>query len=332
MHHLFKADSPYSCPKIRGVASINYRLSPYPNHPDDINPKHSIQIGKVEEPVHIETASDTGKSVPSTDPRNSSVAPSGKDSSRNVMWPTHIHDVWDAIRKILEVGENLRSNVPESFEEKIGPRDQRLWYKRNYILVGHSVGATMALKTAEKATPHVSVKASSPLRNRIAAMSDPFQITAPLAVVAMAGIYDFSACRDAHPDAAETYKEIFDGAFGPEETGAWKQGLTPTTPINDNTEVVVLGYGKDDALVENEQVDYAERKIRELDGHRLTDDGHKGNGKGKAKIEAASFEGPKKLSLEVMEFEGGHDEALKGEAIAKAIKRVDEILSERRGE
>ncbi len=74
-------------------------------------------------------------------------------------------------------------------------------------------------------------------------------------IVSLEGIYDFTACRDAHPHLKELYDAFTTGAFGPEEERGWERGnvLRCKRRIRDRVEVVVVGHSRDDELVEWEQ-------------------------------------------------------------------------------
>ena len=206
---VFDPDSPFYCEGIRGIASINYRLSPYPNH--------------------------------ATNPSRST------DRNRNVKWPEHIKDVRDVIGLIMSEGEESRYNLLEAaggIPGGPGPKDTRSLAERKYILTGHSVGATMALKCAEGWILDIG-----PLP------------PAPFAVIGFAGIYNFPKCRNAHPADAELYTEIFNNALGLERNGAWAQAVTPQFRFSDKTKIVVVVCGEEDTLVEKKQIYYVVKRI-----------------------------------------------------------------------
>lgn len=75
------------------------------------------------------------------------------------------------------------------------------------------------------------------------------------AIVSLEGIYDFTACRDAHPQLRDMYNAFTTGAFGPEEERGWERGdlLRCKRRIRDGVEIVVVGHSRDDELVEWEQ-------------------------------------------------------------------------------
>ena len=187
----------------------------------------------------------------------------------------------------MDTGEDARENLLDAagkIPEGPGPKDTRTLKERKYILAGHSVGATLALKIAEMFKPNVAVAPPK-----------------PLAVIGLAGIYNFSACRNAHPADAALYTEIFNGAFGLEEAGAWEQGRTPRVCFAEDTKVVVLVSGVDDALVEKEQMLWVASRIRELNSGRS-------------------------LILQAGTAPGGHDELLTGDALARSLNLLDKML------
>ncbi|KAL8959506.1 MAG: hypothetical protein Q9183_005620, partial [Haloplaca sp. 2 TL-2023] len=166
LQHLFSqsSDPPPPPSHIKAIASINYRLSPYPTHP-------------------------THPSFPD-------------DESRNAKWPDHVSDVRHGIRYVSESAEStasieksIASNVPQSASSS------------GIILVGHSVGATIAFALAMNLDGGNGEGLSS-----------------VKAVVGVEGVYDFTAMRDAHVEHRSVYEEICEGAFGLERDGGWEEG------------------------------------------------------------------------------------------------------------
>ncbi len=191
---------------ITAIASLNYRLSPYPSHP-------------------------THPSEPT-------------DESRNVVWPAQLHDVLLAIRWLVA-------------EDGGGKWGFRIQGDSGVVLVGHSVGATLAFHAAAVGEVEVGVKVA--------------------AVVCLSGIYNFSTLRDAaHPEKMGFYEEFIVGALGAEKEGGWERGdlitmnreggmnLRPGIQIAQNrVRVAALGHSRADELVEWGQVEGMREALEE---------------------------------------------------------------------
>lgn len=171
------------------------------------------------------------------------------------------------------------------------------------ILVGHSVGATiafgMALGLGLGDHRHEKANGFQALRKKVKA------------VVGVEGIYDFTALRDAHgADDRDVYEEFTTGAFGEEKGGAWERGnvgrmVMEGVEMMEGVEVVVLGQSRGDGLVEWGQVEGMERALRERGGWRGGDE---------------DGEGAQAKEVTVVELEGGHDEVWeRGEGLARCI-------------
>lgn len=198
---------------ILAVASLNYRLAPYPNHP-------------------------TAPSHPS-------------DQSRNVVWPAPVDDVVQAIQWLTTgPGRQLWKGGGGGDAGKEGGEGGG-----GIILAGHSVGATLCLHAAPRL---------------LSSLQEPQPATRVRAVVGVAGVYDFTALRDAHLGARAVYEEINTGAFGAEKhdsggewRGGWERGKVKGGEWRaKGVEVVVLGHGRADELVDMGQ---AEMLVRELE-------------------------------------------------------------------
>ena len=72
-----------------------------------------------------------------------------------------------------------------------------------------------------------------------------------VAIVALEGIYDFIACRDAHPSLRDIYDSFTTRAFRPEEEGGWKRGdmLRYKRGFRDKVEAIMMGYSRKDELM-----------------------------------------------------------------------------------
>lgn len=127
------------------------------------------------------------------------------------------------------------------------------------------------------------------------------------AVVSLEGIYDFTACRDAHPDLRDVYNAFTTGAFGPEEEGGWERGnvLGCKRRVGDGVEAVVVGHSRDDELVEWEQ---GQRLIGVLERQR--------EGRGEV--------------VRLVEVEGTHSQVVRdGVAVGKCVGVAIEVLLEK---
>ncbi|KAI4120643.1 MAG: hypothetical protein LQ338_006867 [Usnochroma carphineum] len=205
--HLFPSQTPPTKnlhrhhQKIAAIASINYRLSPYPTHP-------------------------THPSTPD-------------DESRNARWPDPVRDVRAAIHWLGSEDGAGRNKFPT--------------FPTTYIIIGHSVGATIAFALA------LGLDGSGH------GTSKPFR-----AIVGVEGIYDFTALRDAHLASRGIYEEFITAALGAEERGGWDKGnmvrgareRRETMMMMEGTEVVVLGHSRADELVEWRQVEMMGEALR----------------------------------------------------------------------
>ncbi|KAK0509675.1 hypothetical protein JMJ35_008069 [Cladonia borealis] len=187
----------FSTGHIATIASINYRLSPYPHHPT--HPSHP------------------------------------GDKSRNAKWPDHINDVRDAIKYLQRPGGELEEG-------------------KEWIICGHSVGATMALMLAMSPSP--SLPSPSTHNHDEYGWGHEIPLPGLIGVIGISGIYDFTACRDAHPAMRDIYDAFITGAFGPEEDGGWERGDVRSAGrrVGREVGVVVVGGSRGDELVEWEQV------------------------------------------------------------------------------
>ena len=143
------------------------------------------------------------------------------DASRNVRHPSHIQDVVTAI---------IWLQTKYKFGEQ-------------YVLVGHSCGATLAMQivmglwTEQK----TSVGESTDLKM-------------PLAVVGVEGIYDLNLLAINHKDVP-MYREFIERAFGRDEED-WRKASPVSGEFKNswqNARVVVLAWSAEDELVEGMQ-------------------------------------------------------------------------------
>lgn len=137
--------------------------------------------------------------------------------------------------------------------------------KDNYVLVGHSCGATLAFQTiADLEWP--SSHPSGPIETQLTPGG-------PAAIVGIAGIYDLRLIRDNHADP--TYQDFIQGAFGDDES-VWDH-VSPAKFTRfgkdwsgGDAKVVVLAHSRDDELVEEQQIETMARRLGQEDFSKLT--------------------------------------------------------------
>lgn len=168
-----------------------------------------------------------------------------------------------------------------------------------WIVSGHSVGGTMAVMIGMDGIQGSSAGKTT-RGEREGMWGREGGMDGLVAVIALEGIYDFTACRDAHPSLRHIYDTFTTGAFGPEEEGGWERGdvLRCGRGFRDGVEAVVVGHSREDELVEWEQ---ASRLV----GVLLEEEGGKGTGGEEVRL---------------MEVEGKHAEVMKeGVAVGKCV-------------
>ncbi|KAK5114860.1 hypothetical protein LTR62_002017 [Meristemomyces frigidus] len=215
---------------IAGLASLNYRLSPYPAH--------------------------------ETDPSNPA------DPARNAKHPDHINDVLTAILYLQE----------------------RYLFQDRYILVGHSVGATLAFQVAMKRYWGVQYESTYALE---------LNVEPPLAILGVEGIYDLPALVKYHRKEP-VYEGFVSNANG-SDSAVWK-AVSPVEGLYEQSwpdgRLVVIAHSHGDELVEWEQ---AELMVAALEGQGWDD-----------KSDARH--------LKVLEMTGKHDQVWEeGGELARAI-------------
>ncbi|KAJ4400527.1 hypothetical protein N0V85_005740 [Neurospora sp. IMI 360204] len=146
--------------KLAGIASINYRLSPYPNHPTN----------------------------PSDDPT---------DPNRNAKHPAHIADVLTALGFL-----------------------KRYFGMEEYVLAGHSCGATLALQACMSPKRWPDLAGSAEWREGW------YDVAKPKTVVGFNGLYDLAGFIADPPKGyerlREAYREFVSGAFGDDQK-VWRE-------------------------------------------------------------------------------------------------------------
>lgn len=198
-----------------------------------------------------------------------------KSKLNNALHPDHVTDVRNGIHLL----------------------QSKFSFGSNYVLVGHSVGATLAFQMVMGDSVFQAGSPSKLLRSISSLAAASKGITPPTAIVGIAGVYAMRAMVDRHEHPA--YREFVAGALGEDElvwdevSPAFFDGYRETWT---RAEKVVLAYSEEDALVEVEQVRDMKRKLEE----GVT---------------------PKKV--EEVRFTGGHDEVWeKGTQVAELILKV----------
>lgn len=264
---------------IRGVASLGYRLCEYPGHETDPWPP----------PGH-----DGGDG----DGRE------GREG-RGVRWPAMIEDVREGVRFLADGGDEGKRAREEGKRDGGGCMKGEEW-----VVVGHSVGATMAMMLAMSDPPPSRDEGKWGSKAREEGMGS---VMARLkGVVGIEGVYDFVGLRDHHLEWRDVYEEFTTAAFGDEGMGGWRRGdlISNGEVVRGGVEVVVLGHSMQDELVEEGQSERMAGAVAV--GGRYTHDG---------------------LVVRRVECKGGHDEVVeKGVELGRCVDVAVEALRERQSE
>ena len=146
-----------------------------------------------------------------------------EDKSRNATHPEHIQDILTAIR---------------FFQDKYR-------FGEDYILAGHSCGATLVYQVAMgswKARKREDQDDNTPIED---------SLKLPKAVVGIEGIYDLELLKKTHPDML-IYKTFLETAFGTDQS-KWKDASPVNGKLHDkwpSGKVAVLAQSKEDELVD----------------------------------------------------------------------------------
>lgn len=175
----------------------------------------------------------------------------------------------------------------------IGVLQEKYGFGERYLLVGHSVGATMAFQ--------VALSQSVPW-NPTTAASKERRVEPPAALLGVEGIYDFPLLVRSVPDEIrDKCLEATQGAFGKNES-VWLEASPAqysaeaySRSWDGGRRLVIVAHSREDELVDWEQV----RAIRKTFSHRVEGD---------------------RIKFEVLELNGKHDEVWeKGQELARAI-------------
>lgn len=249
---------------IAGYASINYRLSPHPNDPQDPTTTSTYEL-------------------------------------RDAKWPEHMHDVLAAIAHLQH-------------KHRFGNR---------YLLVGHSVGATMALLATLSSDPSDSSSSSF--------ASSVVKIDPPLAVLGVSGIYDFPALHARFPSYvaltrnAKIATTMDDVRASPARYDLGRYETEWASNVPGGKVGVVLAHSRNDGLVDWGQVEIMNDVLTNSTTTTTVSDGkdragkrqgHGGKGEGKAQVE-----------VNVLEIYGQHSQIWRdGTELARAIGEGVEMM------
>ncbi len=252
----------HTASQIAGFASLNYRLSPHPDYPQDSHKTSNYEF-------------------------------------RNARHPEHVNDVLTALG-VLQHKHNFGSK---------------------YLLVGHSVGATMAFQVA------LSQRVPWDPSANIPAISSE-NVAPPIAILGVEGIYDFPALIKSiknDKDKEKWYHEPMKGAFSDNEEvwldvspaqyskEAYDREWTLTSASTPR--LAIVAHSPHDELVPWSQVEAVQNVFAQ---------GEDGVGS-KIDSEVADTE----IDFRVIELKGKHDAVWeKGQEMAKAIAEVLRALKE----
>lgn len=175
---------------IRGFISLDYRLSPHPQFPQD----------KAKTPG---------------------------SEFRDARHPDHVQDIWLAL-------EYLRVNFQ---------------LDENYILVGHSAGATLAFQLL--------------MGNGALGDWSHNQVPLPTAIIGISGIYDLVGLNDRFGGG---YAFFIEAAFG-DDQGIWR-GASPTRfggSFNEkwgDGKFAYLAWSPEDSLIDEPEIDNMAKKLK----------------------------------------------------------------------
>lgn len=174
-----------------------------------------------------------------------------------------------------------------------------------YLLVGHSVGATMALLSTLSPTKPLTSDTSVCLP----------KIQPPLAVLAVSGIYDFGLLHDSNPDSG--YEELTRNAIHrPEDMDLASPARYPLTDYNEiwahggKKTALIVAHSKDDGLVDWKQVE----AIQNVFGRHMGSDIGLG-------------EDCPSVRFQVIEINGAHNDIWgHGTALARVIRKAIGVM------
>ena len=279
LRYIFPSETTTDSPlPVAGVASLNYRLVAYPNHATN----------------------------PSQD----------NDPERNVQWPAMFLDVCAALRWLLKPHNNGSTRVEDLAGSGMGSQLRGCVAGKPFMLIGHSVGATMAVLAALHRKPLGSYPSDSGADDSLFDLLRDSLLENLRGVIALEGVYSFRSMHDNHPDPSiqPLYTSFINAAFGfdkpgPGYRGGWGQAdlvqivKEGKARLTHEVKAVILAHSQSDELVEWEQVIEMRSAFKE----------------------AGESEGGR---VRVMEVGGCHDEIMEsgkevGRAIAELFKQLE---------
>lgn len=190
------------------------------------------------------------------------------DPSRNAKHPDHITDILSALLY-------LQTHYPSS---------------SNYILAGHSVGATLAFQVAMKRYWGSQYESTFALE---------LNVVPPVAIVGIEGIYDIPALLSSHEDSP-AYRDFVLNAMASKDIDSASPAVAGDFDASwEEGRLVVLAHSPDDELVEGLQT---ELMCKALVGQGWDDGGKRGR------------------AVRMVELKGAHDEVWQTGEASRAIE------------
>lgn len=228
------------------------------------------------------------------------------DPARNVQHPTHVRDVLDSLAFLQET----------------------YGFGENYILAGHSAGASLAwhvIMSRWRRPSHVEDGGPS---------SRDKSPSLPLGILCLAGIYDLVGLHDRHTDNP-VYEDILYSAF-PDGPETWSS-ISPTTWLGGspgildkvwpNGRLILVGHSRDDELVEEEQALELMQALKKHDN--VTDDSTDSVSGQDPGSDGPSKANKKRRISKLVWLQGYHDDIFEqGHELAKMISMATELLNE----
>ncbi|EHY57478.1 hypothetical protein HRR90_001333 [Exophiala dermatitidis] len=302
------------------IASLSYRLSSHPSYPETAPTTTTT----------TNTATTTSSSTSRSTNNNTNATNNPSYFARDARHPDHLDDICSALALL---------------HETYGLTED------NYMLVGHSCGATLAFQALQRLClspstspsdslspspstqpPSTSTNTGPPPHNKSPL---PLPVPPPTAIVGLAGIYDLRLLLDNHSDTpySDIYASFLEGAFGSDKND-WDRASparfisTSTSPdeskskpnrtSTDRSVNILLVTADKDDLVEPEQRDVMRRSILGLgtDTEESTESPHT----------RSTCRSRYKYKYAEMNVEGGHDDMWQvGERMVQVIERALEM-------
>ena len=298
-------------PSLPSIFALRPTSASFESGDEDVRPEAGGAAGAVVS-VNYRLAS-----YPDEEQRKGEGTGSGEEGGT---WPIHLEDVKDAIRylgseewgAVVENACGGEGGGSRMGGQRVGTglgEKLRLGKGREWILVGHSVGATMAVMLALKGSSPSSTSLVAEEKNgNDQAFEDA--MAGLRGIVALEGIYDFGLLRDRHWEIREAYEPWIRAVFG-EDEGGWERGsvlgiLRGGGALREGVEGVVVAHSKGDEAVEWEQ------SVELVEGLGERKEGGDGGRAG------------------LVEVQGGHDEVVeKGGEVWRSVEVLLDWLGRR---